>query len=337
MQPSSRSIPDAKIAILRALKEIGKPAGATRIQERLRADGLDLQPRTVRFYLLQLDREGLTRFVSKRAGRELTDAGRHELECANLFRKVGFIGARIDSLVYRMTYDLRSEVGTIVSNLALIPKSSLLPALEVMRPVFQRRLGMGTKLTIVRDGESFGGTAVPEDRIALGTVCSVTVNGILLKQGIPIVSRFGGLMEIADGQPVRLVALIEYSGTTLDPLEAFIRAGMTQVRELVRSGSGVIGVSFREIPAAAVADVQRIKTEMNRQGLDGILAVGTPNQPLFEVPVGEGRAGLLVNGGLNPIAALCEAGIPVTFHSLAAVEDINRFTDFNVIRDRVRN
>ena len=179
-----------------------------------------------------------------------------------------------------------------------------------------------------------GSATVPSGRIALGTVCSVTVNGILLKHGIPVVSRFGGLIEIRDRRPVRFVAVIEYSGTTLDPLEAFIRAGMTQVRECVRTDSGVIGVSFREIPAASVPAVRRIKEEMDGQGLDGIMAIGTPNQPLFEIPVGEGRAGLIVSGGLNPIAALWEARMEVTFHSLAEVEDITQFVDFHDLSRR---
>jgi len=319
----------AKAVILKALEEIGHPAGAVRIQERLHAMGHRLQPRTVRFYLLELDREGLTRCVSRRAGRELTEAGRHELECANIIAKVGFIAARIDSLVYRMSYDLRAETGTIISNLALISKNDLVPAMEIIRSVFLRRLGMGTRLAIITEGEKLGTATVPAGQIALGTVCSITANGILLKQGIPVTSRFGGLMEIQDRRPTRFVAVIDYSGTTLDPLEAFIRAGMTRVRDCVRTGSGVIGVGFREIPAAAVPAVRRIKEEIERQGLDGILAIGTPNQPLFEIPVGEGRAGLVVRGGLNPIAALCEAGLPVTFQSLAQVEDIAQFADIN--------
>ena len=130
----------ARIAILKALEEIGRPAGAARIQERLLTTGSRLQQRTVRFYLLELDREGLTRCVSRRAGRELTEQGRHELECANIIQKVGFIASRIDSLVYRMTYDPRVGAGTIVSNLALIPKDGLVRALEIMRPVFLHRL-----------------------------------------------------------------------------------------------------------------------------------------------------------------------------------------------------
>jgi repressor of nif and glnA expression len=325
-----------KIAILKALKEIHGPAGAVRIRQHLLASGIKLQPRTVRFYLLQMDREGLTKPVSRRAGRQVTELGHGELQHANIIEKVGFVAARIDSLLYRMSYDLRTTAGAIVTNLALIPKSFLVRAVEDMNPVFARRLGMGTRLAIAREGETFGATTVPPDKVALGTVCNVTASGILLKHGIPVTSRFGGLMEMREWKPVRLTALIEYSGTTLDPLEVFIRARMTRVRDCARTGNGVIGVSFREVPAEAVPEVRRIKKEMERQGLDGILAIGNPNQPLFDIPVEEGRAGLIVNGGLNPVAALCEAHGDVQFQSLHEVEDVARFSEFHVLRDRLR-
>jgi len=69
----------AKTVILRALRNVGQSAGAAKIQEQLKAMGASLQPCTIRFYLFQLDREGLTRLVSRRAGRELTAAGQQEL------------------------------------------------------------------------------------------------------------------------------------------------------------------------------------------------------------------------------------------------------------------
>jgi repressor of nif and glnA expression len=325
-----------KIAILKALKEIHGLAGAARIRQQLLASGVRLQARTVRFYLLQMDREGLTKTVSRRAGRQITELGQGELQHANIIEKVGFVAARIDLLLYRMSYDLRATAGTIVTNLALIPKSFLVRAVEDMKPVFARRLGMGTRLVIAREGETLGTTTVPAEKVALGTVCNITASGILLKHGIPVTSRFGGLMEMKEWKPVRLTALIEYSGTTLDPLELFIRARMTRVRDCARTGNGVIGVSFREVPAVAVPEVRRIKKEMERQGLDGILAIGNPNQPLFDIPVEEGRAGLIVNGGLNPIAALCEAHGEVQFQTLHEVEDVARFSEFHVLRDGLR-
>jgi len=333
MKPTSA---DSKLAVLHALAETGGTAGATRLREKLLELGHNLQPRTVRLYLHQLDEDGLTRLVSRRRGRMLTERGAKELAHANIIEKVGFIATRIDSLVYRMSYDPGTEAGTIIANTALIPRDYLAQAVDEMRPVFARRLGMGSRLCIAREGEAFAGSVVPAGMALIGTVCSVTANGILLKHGIPVVSRFGGLLELQNGQPRRLVALMEYGGTTLDPLEAFIRARMTRVRESARTGSGVIGASFREVPAAAVHDVRRIKREMERAGLDGILAIGHPNQPLLEIPVTEGRAGVIISGGLNPIAVLFETRADLQFHSLADVEDIGRFPRFDAIRDQGR-
>ena len=48
-----------------------------------------------------------------------------------------------------------------------------------------------------------------------------------MKAGIPIESRFGGVLEIRNNKPRRFVALISYSGTSLDPSEQYIRARMT--------------------------------------------------------------------------------------------------------------
>lgn len=318
----------ARITILKALHDIDGPAGGARIMASLSAMGVYLQERTVRFYLLQLDKEGLTHFVSRRRGREITTRGREELARANVMEKVGFVAAKVDTLGYQMSFTNKNGKGTIIVNTALIKKKDLTRALAVMKPVFAAGLGMGTKLAVAHVGQKLGNTVVPKDSVALGTVCSVTMNGILLHEGIPVTSRFGGLLEMRDGEPVRFVELIEYTGTTLDPLEAFIKAGMIRVRECARTGSGIIGASFREIPSVAINDVHHIGKGMEAHGLAGILAIGKSNQPLMDVPVAEGRAGMIVTGGLNPIAAVFEAGIQVSMQSLAGLENFNTFTTF---------
>jgi repressor of nif and glnA expression len=190
---------------------------------------------------------------------------------------------------------------------------------------------MGTKFAVVEAGGRIAGMAVPEGMAGLGTVCSVTVNGIMLNEGIPVTARFGGLVEMRDGKPLRFVELIEYAGTTLDPLEAYIKAGMTRVRDCVRTGSGIVGASFREIPAAAVGEVDRIAREMKGRGLGGILALGAANRPLLDVPVAEGRAGLVIVGGLNPLAAAHEAGIRLSLFSLAGLEDYEAFAGYREV------
>lgn len=331
MTPSNKAI---KLAILRALQEMDGPAGAARIMQNLSSEGAGLQPRTIRYYLLQMDREGLTKPVSRRMGRELTAKGRDELAHANIIDKVGFIASRIDALGYRMTFRNSTGAGTIITNVATIEKGYLVRALEYMNPVFARNLGMGTRLAIAREGGQLAGFKVARGTVMLGTVCSVTVNGIMLSERVPVTSRFGGLVEMRDWKPVRFVELIEYRGTTIDPLEFFINAGMTRVRDCARTGTGVLGASFREIPSVAAEDVRRIRAEMEKHGLGGIVAIGRPNQPLLDIPVAEGRSGMIVLGGLNPIAALHEAGVRVSIQSLAGLEDFGSFVPFQKVRDR---
>ncbi len=325
-----------KLAILKALDELGSAAGASKIAERLIADGIESQPRTVRFHLLQMDAEGLTSPVSRRAGRLITAEGREELSHANIFDKIGFIASRIDNMGYRMSFNLRQGQGTIILNVATIRKNALVRAIEDMKPVFAKCLGMGQKIAIAREGETVGGYKVPKDLVAIGTVCSVTVNGILLREGVPVTSRFGGLLEIKEDRPVRFVQLIDYGGTTIDPLEAFIQAGMTAVRSAAREGSGVIGASFREFPSSALADVLRHQKQLEKWGLSGIIAIGKPNRPLLDIPVAEGRTGMIIVGGLNPVAALHEAGAPVAIRSLAGLEEYSRLSTFMELRDSFR-
>jgi len=312
-------------AILRALAEADGPIGAQRLTERVAMQGVVAPARTIRYHLLQLDREGLTRGRSRRAGREITMAGRDALANARVVEKIGFVAARVDDLGYRMTFDPRTGGGLIVANVTEISEGDLSRALPLMYAVFRARMGMGTRIALARPGESLAGRRIASGRVAIGTVCSVIVNGWLMRRGIPVTSRFGGLLEFRDRRPLRFRALIEYGGTTHDPLELFIAARMTSVSEYARTGHGIVGASFREAPAAALSVLHGAREDLDRLGLGAILEIGRPNQPLLDIPVAEGRVGLVVIGGLNPIAAICEAGISADVHSLCGLEDYARF------------
>lgn len=270
---------------------------------------------------MEMDRDGLTRLVSRRAGRELTTLGEEELLRINVVRKIGFVASKINTLVCRMTFEGDKKVGTIVTNVSQIPRRTLARAMEGMRAVFDRGLTMGTCLRISPNN--------PSSKLSeIATVCSVTANGVLLKKGIPVSSRFGGLLEMRKGRPLRFVEIIEYNGTTLDPLEIFIQARMTSVKECARTGSGLIGASFREFPSVAVEDVLQAKEMMEKAGLGGILLMGRPGQPLLDIPVSDGLTGMIVVAGLNAVAALREEGIEVELESLAGLEDFSAFSPF---------
>jgi len=297
------------LEILRVLAEADRPLGGTRIAQALELAGRPMSQRTIRYYLERSDREGLTEPVGRR-GRRLTRAGREELEGAFVVEKVGFVAARVDSLTYRMRFSLRQARGQVVVNLSAI-KSGLMPqAARLMQRVFAAGLAMGQRLVIVEPGGRLGDWRVEPGNYGVATICSVTVNGVLLAEGIPTTSRFGGLLQYQEGRPQRFTQIIHYDGTTLDPLEIFIKSRMTSVGRAAAGGAGLVGASFREIPAPAAEAARRLAARMAKAGLGGVLLLGRPGQPLLEVPVSPGRVGLVVIGGLNPLAAVEEAGIP---------------------------
>ena len=322
------------VGILRALHEAQRPVGATRLARELAAMGIDVSPRSVRNYLAALDQEGLTQSCG-RTGRQITARGEEELANAFVADKVGFISAKVDELACQMTFRPRVRRGSIILNVSTVPAARIAEALREVVAAFEAGLGMGRYVVIARPGETLGRLRVPEDRFAIGTVCSVTINGILISAGIPVASRFAGLLELVDGRPMRFTEMIHYDGSSLDPLEVFIRGRMTRVRDAARTGNGIVGASFREIPAVAVPRVRRICAKLEAIGLGSVLALGKPNRPLLEIPVPEGRAGLVVVGGLNPVAAAEEAGIETENKALTGLFDFEQLVEFTQLQTLV--
>ncbi|MEA3366872.1 MAG: NrpR regulatory domain-containing protein [Planctomycetota bacterium] len=303
-------------ATLRILDEAGRPLGSTKIARSLRVVGIDLAERMVRNYLAETDHRRLTVNLGRR-GRELTDRGREELAAAGAVEKIGFIDARGEELAYRMTFDLRRRRGTVIVNLSAVPRDHLDAARRALIPVVRAGLGMGRIGRVQADAPGVPGLPGGDGQAVISTVCSLTLNGLLAAAGVPTVSRFGGLLEVHDGAAHRFTHIIEYAGTTLDPIEIFIKARMTSVGEAARTGSGIIGASFREVPAIALPRVRKVVRQMEEVGLGGLVVVGEPSRPLAEIPVGQGRAGVIVAAGLNPVAAVHEAGIPTENRAMA--------------------
>lgn len=296
------------IAILDILSESQSPLGARILARALEDRGIDLSERTVRYHLLHMDMAGLTENVG-RCGRIITETGLRELERALAQDRLGMVIAKIDELSYQMNFDLQKGEGDVLLNLTFIKSDDLSDVLSSMLLAFNERICLSNRIAVFESGEEISGRIVPEGKLGIGTVCSVTINAILIKSGIPVSSRFGGLLELRNMNPVRFAHIINYSGSTLDPIEIFIKSGMTSVRDASTTGSGMICASFRDIPSASLTETNDLIYEMKRVGLDGMIKTGKPNSDLLGIHVGRGRAGLVVTGGLNPIACAEEAGI----------------------------
>ena len=311
------------LAILNALKASRDPLSGAEIVQVLRGEGHDISERTVRLYLLQMDRDGFTEAVGKQ-GRRITDLGLSELGSSRIIERVGFLSAKIDAMTYRMGFDLQTRSGTVVVNITVADPRHVMPCAGAMCRVFEKGYAMGHMMAILDPGERCGDMVVPDGMIGIGTVCSITLNGVLLKHGIPVHSRFGGLIELKEGVATRFVEIITYDGTTIDPLEVFIRSGMTNYLGAVNSGNGRIGASFREIPAESRDRVVELAAKLKAVGLGGFMEIGRGGQSLFDIPVSEGRAGAVVIGGLNPVSILEETGVRVTSRALSGLVDFGR-------------
>ncbi len=316
------------VSILKVLgKHEGSVTGSREIARELKPMGVNLSERTVRYHMKFLDECGFTQPLGKE-GRLITERGKQELAKALVSDRLGFVIARIDTLSYLADFDPKSLKGNVILNISYIDQGRFDEALQIMKPVFSSPYIMSGKVAVAKAGQSLGDVYVPEGKVAFGTVCSVTINGILLKAGIPVTSRFGGGLEIAEKAPSRFLSLISYEGSSLDPLEVFIRSGMTDVSGAAGSGDGRVLASFREIPAVCMERACRLAENIKGKGIGGVLKIGQPSSPLFEVPVGVDRAGVAIIGGLNPIAALQEAGIPAESKAMSTLYEYSALVPF---------
>jgi len=318
------------IAILKVLSESSQPLGSITIARELERYGIHLSERGVRYHLKIADERGYTQSLG-RDGRMLTTQGLEELKLALAPEQVGFILQKLELLAFQTTFNPFKRTGQLPINTSLINKERFREALAAMKDVIEAKLCVCELVATASEGEKLGSVVVPSGTVGLATVCSVAINGVLLKAGIPVVSQFGGVLEVKNSKPERFIAVINYAGTSIDPSEQYIHAGMTSVGKTARTGSGRILANFREMPALARSlAVERI-TALKEAGIGGILALGNTSEPICQVPVGMNRLGLILLGGLNPLAAAVEAGVEienigesgvVDFEQLVSIRDL---------------
>ena len=315
------------ISILRVLSESFEPMGSITIARELERYGVFLSERAVRYHLRITDERGYTQPLG-RDGRTITSKGLEELRIALAPEQVGFILDKLELLAFLTTFEPHKKTGQVAINVSLFHKDDFSDALAAMKDAFKSGICVSELVAIASEGESLGDVVVPKGKVGLGTICSVTINGVLLKAGVPIESRFGGVLEIKNSRPKRFVAIVNYSGTSLDPSEQYIRARMTNIREAARSGTGMILANFREIPAPARPIVKETITALRQAGIGGVYALGNTSEPVCQIAVGLNRIGTILLGGLNPAAAAVEAGIEAENTAESGMIDFDQLTSF---------
>jgi HTH-type transcriptional regulator, global nitrogen regulator NrpRI len=330
---------DRKIlSILKVLQKQQDPIGGRLIAQQLKDHGVALSERAVRYHLKIMDERGLTSLMGNQDGRVITDKGIAEIKNALVKDKVGFAITKIELLAFRTTFDYRTRRGDVPLNVSFFSEADFDRALTAMQPAFDSGFCVSHLVAFGRSGERIGDLVVPHEQVGLGTVCSIVINGALLKAGVPMDSRFSGTLQLINRKPMRFTEIIHYNGCSLDPSEIFIKAKMTSVGEAISTGGGEILANFREIPALCLPLVEDVISGLQSAGINGVIAKGETSEAVCETAVEPNKVGLVLVGGLNPVAAAQEAGVEAENHSMSTVVDFKDLIMFSeLIGERNKN
>ncbi|MDD4126934.1 MAG: NrpR regulatory domain-containing protein [Methanomicrobium sp.] len=290
------------IEILRILKEHQEPVGAKRLSELMTDHGFALTDRAVQYYLSYMDDIGFTRKIGNR-GRVLTPAGVSETERALVDERIGFIISKLERLAFKSDFDPMTGTGNVAYNLSFVPYDQTESVARAFDEAIKGGISFFNSYKII-DNDPL----IPAGYQGIITACSITMDGVLQKNGIPVKMAFGGNLQIENYKPSGFQDLIGYKGTTIDPLLLFINAGLTSIGSVLKTGNGTALANVREVPDKALDSVNEIAASMRESGFLFPLVTGSDVLNIRPDPY---RTFIVAYSGMNLIGYAIEKGYTV--------------------------
>ena len=126
-------------------------------------------------------------------------------------------------------------------------------------------------------------------------------------------------------EPVRFIDVIGYQGSTVDPLQLFIGAGLTSINNYIDTGNGSLLANVRQIPGAAEEKAQNLIVEMQGCGFRFPLTMGKGR--IFNLLTDPHRISLVSFSGMNSIGCAVEAGYNLRTEIGAGTIPFSRIVD----------
>jgi len=224
--------------------------------------------------------------------------------------------SRIENLMQMVSFDPQKMKGKIITNTSMVDLDMLGPTLRIFRDVMESGLAVSPYLKV----ETLG------SRAKIMSACSITVSAVLLKAGIPVRPRGGGVIEVIDREPVRFTDMLMYWATTIDPIDVLISQELTSVVEMMETGTGRILGNLQEAPMLAVERIEERLEVLAEAGFSGVLDLGDPNMNVLGVSVERDHVGLSLVGGTNIVAAAMSRGIRIETESISGLTEIGEMT-----------
>ncbi len=292
------------VEILMILKEHQEPMGAKRLSELLAERGYVMTDRAVQYYLRYLDECGFTRKIGN-LGRVLTPEGLQETESALVDERIGFVISKLERLAFRSTFDPVTGTGDIAYNLTIVDEDNLEPLLDSFEDVKRAGCGFFNSYRVI-----YSDYRIPPGYAGIMTVCSITMDGVLQHNGIPVQMAYGGRIMVEENKPQFFADLIRYQGTTIDPLALFISSGLTSIADYIGTGTGILLANVREIPVYAKKRALEVSESMQSNGFIFPLEMRSGN--IYNLVGDPNRISLVSYSGMNYVGHAIENQIPIT-------------------------
>lgn len=214
--------------------------------------------------------------------------------------KIPFVNSRSWNLIHKTDYNYETKEGNIVANISYLNKKDIDIALDIIKDTYNKlpkHINPHYKLL---------DHPTDNDKIGLATVCSLSIDGILINNGIMSTPQYGGLLEL--GKPPLFIEMISYNGSSIDPHKIFIFKNLCNINQKVNPKK--LLASIKEIPYIARDKSEEILKEINKDGLP-IYKIGKPRELVYNAKVDNYNFGIVAGSGLNSIATIKEAGIEV--------------------------
>lgn len=233
-------------------------------------------------------------------------------DCTKNNQQITFVLNRIFNLMSKVNFDVESSTGDVITNISYVDKKSVDESLEIINNLYKNKpeYCIGNRYGIVDEGDTVG----------IATICSLTLDGILVNNGIPALPTYGGVLDISEDKE-RFIELMSYTGSSLDPHEIFIKNNLHDIHGSLKN-SGKILASVHSIPYVARDSTLDILDKLNESGFEE-LCIGKTNEYMYNAKIDKYHFGYVLAGGLNPIAAVKEKNINTKVKSIEKIMDYN--------------
>lgn len=218
----------------------------------------------------------------------------------NKTSKIPFILSKSWNLIQQADLNIEKKTGNIIANISYIEKENKEEAIDIMEKTYEKYP------TYINPHYNLINHPKNNNKIGISTICSLSIDGILIKNGIKSTPKYGGLLELTE--PPLFLELISYNGSTIDPHKIFIAKNMISITK--NSGPNRLLASIKEIPYIARDYSISFLNKLSKIGFS-IYKIGKPRELTYNAKADNYNFSIITESGLNIIAAIKEKGIDI--------------------------